>query len=113
MTWNKSTLGDICDAGQGIIKTGPFGSQLHQSDYSDAGTQAQLFGAIHRSDDSGKTWRLISRIIRDNASVDEPAIAQLADGSILARARLFVFFRVSPWLEVPGQKVPGQSNRSE
>ncbi|EAQ32570.1 putative specificity protein s [Idiomarina baltica OS145] len=38
MTWNESTLGDICDAGQGIIKTGPFGSQLHQSDYSDAGT---------------------------------------------------------------------------
>lgn len=38
MTWNESTLGDICDSGQGIIKTGPFGSQLHQSDYSDAGT---------------------------------------------------------------------------
>lgn len=38
MTWNESTLGDICDAGQGIIKTGPFGSQLHQSDYSYAGT---------------------------------------------------------------------------
>jgi type I restriction enzyme S subunit len=38
MVWNESTLGEICDAGQGLIKTGPFGSQLHQSDYSDTGT---------------------------------------------------------------------------
>lgn len=32
------TLGEICDAGGGSIQTGPFGSQLHKSDYSDAGT---------------------------------------------------------------------------
>lgn len=31
------TLGDICDEGDGIIRTGPFGSQLHQSDYTDIG----------------------------------------------------------------------------
>ncbi len=34
----RQTLGDICDAGGGEIKTGPFGSQLHQSDYVDEGT---------------------------------------------------------------------------
>jgi len=31
------TLGEICDEGRGTVKTGPFGSQLHQSDYADNG----------------------------------------------------------------------------
>lgn len=35
--WRETTLGDICDEVNGIIQTGPFGSQLHQSDYSDVG----------------------------------------------------------------------------
>ena len=33
MNWNRKTLGDISIS----IQTGPFGSQLHQSDYSDIG----------------------------------------------------------------------------
>lgn len=32
------TLGEICDQGGGIVRTGPFGSQLHESDYSETGT---------------------------------------------------------------------------
>ena len=32
------TLGEICDEVDGTIQTGPFGSQLHQSDYRDVGT---------------------------------------------------------------------------
>ncbi|MEP6912235.1 MAG: restriction endonuclease subunit S [bacterium] len=35
--WTNTTLGDVCDQAGGIIQTGPFGSQLHQSDYSEAG----------------------------------------------------------------------------
>lgn len=31
------TLGDICDEVDGIIRTGPFGSQLHESDYRKCG----------------------------------------------------------------------------
>ena len=31
------TLGDICDEVQGTIRTGPFGSQLHESDYCQEG----------------------------------------------------------------------------
>lgn len=38
MKWLESTLGEICDVGGGEIKTGPFGSQLHQSDYDADGT---------------------------------------------------------------------------
>jgi len=37
-SWCTTTLGKVCDKVDGIIKTGPFGSQLHQSDYRDVGT---------------------------------------------------------------------------
>jgi type I restriction enzyme S subunit len=34
--WRQMTLGEVCKAGDGgFIRTGPFGSQLHQSDYVD------------------------------------------------------------------------------
>jgi type I restriction enzyme, S subunit len=33
MELNRHTLGEICDKVGGIIRTGPFGSQLHESDY--------------------------------------------------------------------------------
>lgn len=35
--WQKTTLGAICDAQGGAIQTGPFGSQLHTSDYKEIG----------------------------------------------------------------------------
>ncbi len=38
MTWITSTIGEVCDSGSGEVKTGPFGSQLHQSDYEEIGT---------------------------------------------------------------------------
>ena len=37
MDWNSTTLGIICEQVGGIIQTGPFGSQLHQSDYMPEG----------------------------------------------------------------------------
>jgi type I restriction enzyme S subunit len=33
MSWSTATLGDIVARDGGLIQTGPFGSQLHQSDY--------------------------------------------------------------------------------
>lgn len=38
MKITELTLGEICDQGGGIVRTGPFGSQLHESDYSETGT---------------------------------------------------------------------------
>ena len=35
--WRETTLGEVCDEVDGIIQTGPFGSQLHESDYSPDG----------------------------------------------------------------------------
>ncbi len=35
--WLKKTIGEICDTAGGEVKTGPFGSQLHQSDYQETG----------------------------------------------------------------------------
>jgi type I restriction enzyme, S subunit len=36
--WTTKTIGDLCDSGGGKVQTGPFGSQLHESDYSETGT---------------------------------------------------------------------------
>src|SRR5712692_11031505 len=33
----RHSLGEICDKVGGIIRTGPFGSQLHESDYKEEG----------------------------------------------------------------------------
>ncbi len=35
--WCETTLGKLCDQVNGVIQTGPFGSQLHECDYSDEG----------------------------------------------------------------------------
>ncbi|MAE68139.1 MAG: hypothetical protein CMJ18_28145 [Phycisphaeraceae bacterium] len=42
-----------------------------------------LFGAIHRSVDSGRTWQTISTIRLKDNEIDEPAIAQLRDGRLI------------------------------
>lgn len=35
--WSATTLGEVCEKGGGNIQTGPFGTQLHASDYVDEG----------------------------------------------------------------------------
>ncbi|CDH46391.1 restriction endonuclease subunit S, partial [Candidatus Contendibacter odensensis] len=37
MTWRNSSLGELTTRDGGLIQTGPFGSQLHQSDYQSDG----------------------------------------------------------------------------
>lgn len=40
--WITKTIGELCDAGDGSVQTGPFGSQLHESDYTKNGTPAVM-----------------------------------------------------------------------
>ena len=46
-----------------------------------------LFGAIRRSDDSGKTWYTVSTIRRTGVDVDEPAIARFDSGRLVMVSR--------------------------
>ena len=65
MTWRTLTIGEICDEGGGEVKTGPFGSQLHESDYSDAGTPVVMPKDIHE----GKvSERSIARIADEHVN---------------------------------------------
>ncbi len=45
------------------------------------------FGVIHRSDDAGKTWRVVSTVRRKDKRVDEPAISLLSGGQLLMVCR--------------------------
>lgn len=38
INWRRTALGELETETGGVIQTGPFGSQLHMSDYSDEGT---------------------------------------------------------------------------
>ena len=74
----------------------PNGDILWPTYFKTAGDD-RLYGAIHRSTDSGKTWKLHSVIRRkgstndaaskESGNIDEPAIARLPDG------RLFLITR--------------------
>lgn len=76
--WIKSTIGEICDAGGGRVKTGPFGSQLHQSDYQETGTPVVMPANII----NGKIDR--SRIARVSEShVDRLHMHKLSKGDII------------------------------
>src|SRR6266851_6397111 len=46
--WTKTTLGGLCDSGQAMIQTGPFGSQLHSYDYRPTGVPVIPTEAIRR-----------------------------------------------------------------
>ena len=46
-----------------------------------------LIGAIHRSDDTGKNWRLVSTLRRKDNHIDEPAIAKLPEGGLILVTR--------------------------
>ncbi len=63
------------------------GSILWPSYFSDTGTQGLLVGAIHRSTNSGRSWKLWSTIRREEVNVDEPAIAELASGEMILVCR--------------------------
>ena len=65
----------------------PDGGILWPTYFKEAGREF-LSGALHRSDDNGKTWGLVSTIRREGKGVDEPAVIRLNDGRLFLVCRL-------------------------
>ena len=67
----------------------PDGGLLYPT-YGNPGDGRRLCGVIHRSDDGGRSWRVISTIERENGTIDldEPSIVRLADGRLMLITRL-------------------------
>ncbi len=91
LTWSKpiwmDSPGDFYERGHGgrpIQLTD--GAILWATYYQDSSSEF-LGGAIRRSDDSGKTWTVISKIERPGSNIDEPAIAELQDGRLMLVTR--------------------------
>tara|TARA_Y100001001_G_scaffold163970_1_gene194580 strand:+ start:373 stop:1605 length:1233 start_codon:yes stop_codon:yes gene_type:complete len=60
----ENTLGEVCEDSGGIIQTGPFGSQLHQSDYSETGIPVVMPADIK------------------NGRIDETRVARVSEGHV-------------------------------
>lgn len=54
---------------------------------AESGGEKPLYGVIHRSDDVGKSWRVISIVRRRGKNIDEPSVAQLKDGRLIMATR--------------------------
>ena len=80
--WQITTLGAICEAQGGAIQTGPFGSQLHTSDYKEFGVPVVMPTNIGEGgiDESG-----IARI--DEADVERLSQHKLRLGDIVFSRR--------------------------
>jgi type I restriction enzyme S subunit len=77
-SWTKKTIGELCADGGGKVQTGPFGSQLHQSDYSEEGTPVVMPADIP----SGRID--VSRIARvSHSHVQRLSRHQLEKGDIV------------------------------
>lgn len=74
--WQETTLGAICNAQGGSIQTGPFGSQLHTSDYKELGIPVVMPTNI---DDGGITTDGIARIDQLDAERLQQHKLQLGD----------------------------------
>lgn len=77
--WVRENIGELCCAGGGKVQTGPFGSQLHQSDYSDEGTPVVMPADITAG--GGISERRIVRV--SERHVDRLARHKLSVGDIV------------------------------
>ena len=80
--WRFTNLGDICAAQGGAIQTGPFGSQLHTSDYKEVGIPVVMPTNIG---DGGIVEDGIARI--DQSDVDRLSQHKLKLGDIVFSRR--------------------------
>lgn len=82
LEWRNTTLGKICAAQGGAIQTGPFGSQLHTSDYKEFGIPVVMPTNIG---DGGIVEDGIARI--DQADVERLSQHKLKMGDIVFSRR--------------------------
>lgn len=76
--WKTKTIGELCDIGGGKVKTGPFGSQLHQSDYAIEGTPVIMPADIKPN---GVDTNRIARV--NQSHVDRLCMHKLSVGDIV------------------------------
>lgn len=89
--WDWTTLGEICARGGGDIQTGPFGSQLHASDYSAEGTPVVMpqdldDGRISEAAIARVSLAHVQRLARHQ--LDEGDIVYSRRGDVTRRARV-------------------------
>lgn len=77
-SWLRKSIGELCDIGGGKVKTGPFGSQLHQSDYSEEGTPVVMPTDIQNG---GISELKVARVSQNH--VDRLVKHQLSKGDII------------------------------
>jgi type I restriction enzyme S subunit len=82
--WTVHTLGEICDEVGGVIQTGPFGSQLHESDYVGDGVPVVmpkniLDGKIDRSDIAFISEEEAARLQRHRMSIGDIVYGRRGD----------------------------------
>ena len=90
-TWSEpiglDSPGDFYERAHGVRPIQLADGGILWPTYFQVAGEKYLHGAIRRSDDSGKTWRVVSKIVRPDNNLDEPAIAQLKDGRLLLVTR--------------------------
>lgn len=97
--WKVKTLGELCDIGGGFVQTGPFGSQLHASDYVEDGIPVVMPVNLGENRISEENIARISVEMRDKLSRH-----MLAKGDIVYARRgdigrkAYVRERESGWL---------------
>jgi type I restriction enzyme S subunit len=82
--WTERTLGEICDEVDGVIQTGPFGSQLHESDYVEDGIPVVMpknivDGKIDTSDIAFISEKDAERLQRHKLSVGDIVYGRRGD----------------------------------
>lgn len=86
MSWREQTLGQICDAGGGEVKTGPFGSQLHESDYIEAFFEGlkEFVGALSAEEQRGVAEGLTEEelAIFDILTQPEPVLTKAEEAQV-------------------------------
>ena len=95
MSWEKVKLGDISDS----IQTGPFGSQLHQSDYSEVGIPVVMPKDLQ---DGRIVENSIARV--EESHVERLSRYKIKEGDIIYSRRgdvgrcAFVYMNQNGWL---------------